>query len=130
MSYPERMREAEKDYAAENQRIVVSDAARQRNWDEHLASLREQRLTEKMLEPVLITRIAFPESNYVPPNPADASTGIPYRDVPPGKVFRSAGGFRGMKRANGQCVDHRNGGDVLLEEDRECWIIVVGGWIT
>lgn len=63
------------------------------------------------------------------PNPDDASTSTPYRDVLPERVFRTASGFRGTKRHNGQCVDHRSGGDVLLEADTECWPIVIGGWL-
>jgi hypothetical protein len=63
------------------------------------------------------------------PNPADASTGTPYKDIRPGDVFRTASGFRGMKRACGLCVSHADGGDVMLDGDCECWRIVIGGWI-
>jgi hypothetical protein len=63
------------------------------------------------------------------PSHDDASTGTPFRDIRPGDVFRTASGFRGTKRANGQCVDYRDGGDVMLDGDVECWRIAIGGWI-
>jgi hypothetical protein len=65
-----------------------------------------------------------------PPDPDDASTGTPFKDVPPGKVFRSTGGFIGMKRACGLCVSYADGGDAMLDPDAECFRIVIGGWAT
>lgn len=113
--------------------IHVSDAKRQRNWEEHLASLRAElnARVDSRDEPVLITRIAFPESNYIPPNPDDAPPkGIPFADVPPGKPFRTAEWHRYTKRANGDCVDYEDGGDAFLKPERECFLISLGGWIS
>src|ERR1700735_4212790 len=73
--------------------------------------------------------LRLPNNPLAQSNPDDASTGTPYKDIPPGWVFRSTRGFKGTKKANGQCVDHRNGGDVMLDADAECWRIVIGGWI-
>ena len=65
------------------------------------------------------------------PNPDDAPPrGIPFRDVPPGRVFRTAEWHRYTKRANGTCVAYSDGGDAFLEGERECFLISLGGWLA
>lgn len=59
----------------------------------------------------------------------DKSTGTPFRDIRPGAVFRTARNFIATKRGHFLCVSHKDGADVWIDPDTECWEIKIGGWL-
>jgi hypothetical protein len=68
------------------------------------------------------------------PSPDDASTGVTLGELRNGGVFRTASGFRGIKRNNlggyqqVEVVSYEDGSYHYPADDTECWEIKLGGF--
>jgi hypothetical protein len=79
--------------------------------------------------PVMITRIAIPESNAKPiDNHPDAATSVRLDSLRPGALLSTVTGWRGLKSDTGCCYSYDDGSSAWFDPGTPVWPKSWGGW--